>query len=110
MRIDVLTLFPEVFQVPFNLGIFKRAADNGLVSINVHNIRDYTHDRHHTADDSPYGGGPGMVLKAEPIFEAVEAIEEEADKAPVILMSPQGRPFSQQIAHEQIAYQPKPVL
>ena len=65
MHIDVLTLFPEMFQVPFSLGIFQRAVDNGLVSINLHNIRDYTHDRHHTVDDYSYGGGPGMLLKPE---------------------------------------------
>jgi tRNA (guanine37-N1)-methyltransferase len=100
MKIDVLTLFPEVFQAPFNMGIFKRAVDNGLVSINLHNIRDFTHDRHHTVDDYPYGGGPGMVLKPEPIFEAVEAIERDNGSTPVVLLTPQGRPFSQQIARE----------
>ena len=104
MHIDVLTLFPEMFQVPFSFGIFKRAIENKLVSINLHDIRDYTHDKHHTADDYPYGGGAGMVLKPEPIFEAVESItsqlEGEAGKTPTILLTPQGRPFSQQIAQE----------
>ena len=110
MHIDVLTLFPEMFQVPFSLGIFKRAVDRGLVSIGLHNIRDYTHDRHHTADDYPYGGGHGMVLKPEPIFEAVESIksgihpQEEAGESPIILLTPQGRPFSQQIAQELSGY------
>jgi len=108
MRIDVLTLFPQMFEVPFSFGIFKRAVDNGLVSLNLHNIRDYTHDKHHTADDYPYGGGSGMVLKPEPIFEAVEAIKadlkEEAGELPVILLTPQGRPLSQQIAHELSQY------
>ena len=100
MRIDVLTLFPEMFRVPFSTGIFKRAVDNGLVSINLYNIRDYTHDRHHTADDYSYGGGPGMVLKPEPVFEAVEAIEKDTGEATVILLTPQGRLFSQQVARE----------
>ena len=108
MRIDVLTLFPQIFQVPFSFGIFQRAIDRKLVSINLHNIRDYTHDKHHTADDYPYGGGAGMVLKPEPIFEAVESIisdlKEEAGKLPVILLTPQGRPFSQQIAQELSGY------
>ncbi len=104
MRIDILTLFPQMFEVPFSFGIFKRAVDNGLVSLNLHNIRDYTHDKHHTADDYPYGGGAGMVLKPEPIFEAVEAIRDsitgEAGELPVIFLTPQGRPFSQSIALE----------
>lgn len=110
MRIDVLTLFPQMFQVPFSFGIFKRAIDHKLVSVNLYNIRDYTHDKHHTVDDYPYSGGPGMVLKPEPIFEAVESIkstvrpEEEVDALPVILLTPQGRPFSQQIAQELSTY------
>jgi tRNA (guanine37-N1)-methyltransferase len=104
MRIDVLTLFPQMFDVPFSLGIFKRAVDQGLVSLNLHNIRDYTHDKHHIVDDYPYGGGSGMVLKPEPIFEAVasikDEIEDEVGKLPVVLLTPQGRLFSQQIARE----------
>jgi len=99
VHIDILTLFPQMFQGMFSLGIFKRAIDQKLVSVGVRNIRDYTHDKHHTADDYPYGGGAGMVLKPEPIFEAVESIEREAD-VPVILLSPQGRLFSQQVAQE----------
>ena len=110
MHIDVLTLFPEMFEVPFSTSIFKRAIDHNLVSINLHNIRDYTHDKHHTVDDYPYGGGPGMVLKPEPIFEAVESIKsdigskEEACVLPVILLTPQGRLFSQKIARELSEY------
>jgi len=108
MRIDILTLFPQMFEVPFSFGIFKRAIDNGLVSLNLYNIRDYTHDKHHTADDYPYGGGAGMVLKPEPIFEAVEAIKaeviDEEGELPVILLTPQGRLFSQQIALELSQY------
>ncbi len=108
MDIDILTLFPEMFQGPFSTGIFKRAIDHGLVSINLHNIRDYTHDKHHTADDYAYGGGAGMILKPEPIFEAVESIETDikqgAGDLPIILLTPQGRLFSQQIAHELSRY------
>ncbi len=104
MRIDILTLFPQMFEVPFSFGIFKRAVDNGLVSINLHNIRDFTHDKHNIVDDYPYGGGSGMVLKPEPIFEAMASIrkdiKDEAGKMPVILLTPQGRLFSQQIAQE----------
>jgi tRNA (guanine37-N1)-methyltransferase len=103
MRIDILTLFPQMFEAPFNFGIFKRAIDNGLVSLNLHNIRDYTHDKHHTADDYPYGGGAGMVLRPGPIFEAVEAIKAGLDTPgglPVILLTPQGRPLSQAVARE----------
>jgi tRNA (guanine37-N1)-methyltransferase len=106
MRIDIFTLFPQMFQSVLSAGLFKRATDQNLVRINTHNIRDYTHDRHHTVDDYPYGGGAGMVLKPEPIFEAVEAIEsdirqnEGVDKIPVILLTPQGRLFSQAIAQE----------
>ncbi len=110
MRIDILSLFPEMFQVPFSTGIFKRAIDHKLVNINLHNIRDYTHDKHHTVDDYPYGGGPGMVLKPEPILEAVESIKsdisskEESGTLPIILLTPQGRLFSQQIAQELSKY------
>jgi tRNA (guanine37-N1)-methyltransferase len=113
MRIDILTLFPQMFEVPFSFGIFKRAIDNGLVSINTVNIRDYTHDKHHTADDYPYGGGAGMVMKPEPIFEAVEAIKEKLDDKgaalPVVLLTPQGRLFSHKIAQE-LAQHPHIVL
>jgi tRNA (guanine37-N1)-methyltransferase len=113
MRIDILTLFPPMFEATFGFGIFKRAIDNGLVSINPVNIRDYTHDKHHTADDYPYGGGAGMVMKPEPIFEAVEAIKESLDDKgaalPVILLTPQGRLFSHKIARE-LAQHPHLVL
>lgn len=103
MRIDILTLFPQMFQSLLGGGIFKRAIYRELVVINTINIRDYTHDKHHTVDDYPYGGGAGMVLKPEPIFEAVEAVKEN-DTLPVILLTPQGRLFSQQIAQELSKY------
>jgi len=101
--IDILTLFPQIFQGIFSFGIFQRAIDQKLVSIGIHNIRDYTHDKHHTVDDYPYGGGAGMVLKPGPIFEAVESIKGEHD-VPVILLTPQGRLFCQQIAQELSTY------
>jgi tRNA (guanine37-N1)-methyltransferase len=107
MRIDILTLFPEMFDSVLQSAIFKRAIDRNLVNIVIRNIRDYTHDRHHTVDDYPYGGGAGMVLKPEPIFEAVEAViaeikaengEAENYNIPIILLTPQGRLFSQKTA------------
>ena len=108
MRIDILTLFPQMFEVPFSFGILRRAVDSGLVRLNLHDIRAYTHDKHHTADDYPYGGGAGMVLKPEPIFEAVESIKagikDEDGELPVVLLTPQGRLFSQSIAQELAEY------
>jgi tRNA (guanine37-N1)-methyltransferase len=99
VQIDVLTLFPEMFRDVFDSGVIGRAMERGLVGISLHNFRDQAHDRHHTVDDYPYGGGAGMVLKPEPIFEAVEAIKGESD-IPVILLNPAGRLFNQKIAKE----------
>ena len=104
MQIHVLTLFPDMFEGPFGVGLFKKAAENGLVKLDVRNIRDYSHDKHHTVDDYPYGGGAGMVMKPEPIFESVETLKTELaathfnEQIPMILLSPQGRQFNQQIA------------
>src|SRR5438270_10104652 len=98
MKIDVLTLFPAMFAGPLDESIIKRERDTGLMDLKIHQLRDYTHDRHKTVDDRPIGGGPGMLLKPEPIFEAVEAIARETTR--VILLSPTGRPFSQAIARE----------
>jgi tRNA (guanine37-N1)-methyltransferase len=102
MRIDIVSLFPKMFDGPFGESIVKRAVDNGLVNISIHNFRDYAHDRHHTVDDCPYGGGGGMVLKPEPLFEAVESIKGmiNGSSVPVILLTPQGRLFCHQIAQE----------
>jgi len=102
MRIDIFCLFPEMFASPLEQSIIKRAQERGIVDIVTHNIRDYTHDKHHTVDDYPYGGGPGMVIKAAPVFEAVEAIKLQLDTSeiPIILLTPQGRLFTQQIARE----------
>ena len=110
MQIDILTLFPQMFPGPFSTGIFQRAVDRELVSVNLHNIRDYTHDKHHTVDDYAYGGGVGMILKPGPVFEAVESIKSDVDlgekggELPVILLTPQGRLFSQEIARELSGY------
>ncbi len=112
MRMDVLTLFPEMFRVPFGLGIFQRTVEQGLVQINLVNIRDYTHDKHHTVDDAPYSGGPGMVFKPEPVFEAVETITAASpadNEVPIILLTPQGRLFTQKIAQE-LSRQPRLLL
>ena len=104
MRIDILTLFPDMFSGPFGAGIFQRAVSNKLIRVNIYNIRDYTHDKHHVVDDYPYGGGAGMVLKPEPIFEAVEKVKKEAQpkegEPSIVLLTPQGRLFSQAVAHK----------
>jgi tRNA (guanine37-N1)-methyltransferase len=98
MKVDVLTLFPEMFAGPLDVSIVKRARSAGLLDLRVHNLRDYTHDRHKTVDDKPFGGGPGMVLKPEPIFEAVESLTRENTR--VVLTTPAGRTFSQSVARE----------
>jgi tRNA (guanine37-N1)-methyltransferase len=98
MKIDVLTLFPAMFAGPLDESIVKRARDTGLVDLKIHNLRDWTHDRHKTVDDRPFGGGPGMLLKPEPLFEAIESLRRE--KTRVILLSPAGRPFNQAAARE----------
>src|SRR5689334_2072964 len=98
MKIDVLTLFPAMFAGPLDESIVKRARQAGLLDLNIHNLRDYAHDRHKTVDDRPFGGGPGMLLKPEPLFEAVEALARE--KTRVVLLSPAGRTFNQAIARE----------
>ncbi|MFP3897759.1 MAG: tRNA (guanosine(37)-N1)-methyltransferase TrmD [Dehalococcoidia bacterium] len=102
MRIDILCLFPEMLIAPLDQSMIRRARDRGLVDIAIHDIRDYAHDRHHAVDDYPYGGGPGMVLRPEPIFEAAEAVKEQlgAGEMTIILLTPQGRPFSQSVAEE----------
>ena len=98
MKIDVLTLFPAMFAGPLDESIVQRARNSGALELTVHNLRDYTHDRHKTVDDRPFGGGPGMLLKPEPIFEAAEKLASE--KTRVILMAPAGRKFNQAIARE----------
>src|SRR5258705_950291 len=98
MKIDVLTLFPAMFAGPLDESIVKRAREAKLLDLKLHQLRDWTHDRHKTVDDRPFGGGPGMLLKPEPLFEAIENLQRE--KTRVILLSPSGRKFDQAIARE----------
>src|SRR6186997_838159 len=98
MKIDVLTLFPAMFAGPLDESIIKRAREAGLLDFKIHQLQDYTHDRHKTVDDRPFGGGPGMLLKPEPMFEAVEKLASEQTR--VILLTPAGRRFDQAIAQE----------
>jgi tRNA (guanine37-N1)-methyltransferase len=107
MQFHILTLFPNMFSGPLSESILKRAQQSGLIAFHLHDIRDYTTDRHRTADDSPYGGGAGMVMKAEPLAAAIRAVltsspasAAASDETPVVLMSPDGQPFTQAIAEE----------
>ena len=102
MRIDIITLFPDIFFGPFKESIIGRAIKQGLVEINTVNLRKYTHDERGTVDDKPYGGGPGMLMKVEPLFEAVEDLRTE--QSLVILTSPQGKRFNQKMAVEMTAH------
>ncbi len=98
MKIDVLTLFPAMFAGPLDESIIRRAREAGLLDLKIHQLRDYAHDKHKTVDDRPFGGGPGMLLKPEPIFEAVERLKREQTR--VVLLCPTGRLFSQAVAQE----------
>ena len=113
MQFEVFTLLPEIFPPYLESSILNRARQKGLIDVRVHNIRDYTHDKHHTTDDTPYGGGGGMVMKPEPVFEAIETVlglnplqtqPETASNIPIILLTPQGRVFNQTIAQELSAH------
>ena len=101
MKFHLLTIFPDFFEGPFKYGVVARAAEFGALELHVHDLRGWTHDLHRTVDDRPFGGGEGMVLKPEPIFDAVEAIwPDRSEKQKVILLSAQGRKFTQQVARE----------
>jgi tRNA (guanine37-N1)-methyltransferase len=102
---DVFTLFPDVFTPYLDTSILQRARESQLIEVHLHNIRDWTTDRHHVCDDIPYGGGGGMVMKPEPIFTAVESVLGKPLSCPLILLDPQGRVFTQAIA-EELAQQP----
>ena len=104
MRFDVFSLFPEVFQPYLEISILKRAIANGLIEVHTHNIRDWATDKHHTTDDTPYGGGGGMVMKPEPVFAAVEGVLGTPPDCPLIMLSPQGELFNQSIARELAGY------
>jgi tRNA (guanine37-N1)-methyltransferase len=111
MQFEVFTLLPDVFPPYLESSILQRARQRGLLDVRVHNIRDYTHDRHHTTDDTPYGGGGGMVMKPEPVFEALESVlgpvspGTQPVSIPVILLTPQGRVFTQRVAEELSRYE-----
>ena len=94
MRFDVVTIFPEFFRGPFDFGIIRRGREKGLIEVRVHDLRDFTSDRHRTVDDRPFGGGEGMVFKPEPIFKAVEAVRK-SEQAEIVVLSAAGRKFNQ---------------
>ncbi|MBL7170568.1 MAG: tRNA (guanosine(37)-N1)-methyltransferase TrmD [Candidatus Omnitrophica bacterium] len=100
MRIDIITIFPEMFEGVFSRSIIKRAREKALVEIAVHQLRDWTDDRHKTVDERPYGGGPGMVMKPEPIFKAVEDLQKRFGEGEVCLLTPQGERFNQEMAQD----------
>ena len=108
MQIDILTLFPEICRAPLSESMMKRARENGIVDLRIHNLRDWTTGKHHVVDDAPFGGGQGMIMKPEPIFAAVEELRGASgdkstidnQKSKIILMSPAGRRFNQQVAGE----------
>src|SRR5271165_7074116 len=105
MKIDIVTIFPDFFRGPLDYGIIRRAREAGLATIEVHDLRAFAHDRHKTVDDRPFGGGEGMVLKPEPIFECIEALnvasrEERGRSESVVLLSAQGKRFDQSVASE----------
>jgi tRNA (guanine37-N1)-methyltransferase len=96
VKIDILTLFPDICRAPLGESIMKRAQENGIVDLRIHNLRDWTTDKHHIVDDAPFGGGQGMVMKPEPIFAAIEGLRNQASR--VVLMSPAGHRFDQRTA------------
>ncbi|MCE5208062.1 MAG: tRNA (guanosine(37)-N1)-methyltransferase TrmD [Chloroflexi bacterium] len=104
-QFDVFTLFPEMLQPYLSVSILQRAIENGLLQVDLHNIRDWAVDKHHVTDDAPYAGGGGMVMKPEPIFAAVESVLGTPPGCPVILLTPQGRPFNQRVAAELSKYE-----
>ena len=104
IRFDILSIFPEMFESPFNCSILKRAQEGGTVEIHLHNIRDYAEDKHKMTDDAPYGGGGGMVMKVEPIDRALTSVAPVRDNALVVLLTPQGETFNQKIAEEMSVY------
>lgn len=100
MKFDILTLFPGMFTGPFDESIIRRGRDKQLIDISLHNIRDYSSDRHQTADDAPYGGGAGMVMKVEPLSACIESVKAQQPASTVVMTSPQGRRFTHKVAAE----------
>jgi tRNA (guanine37-N1)-methyltransferase len=109
MRFDLLTIFPNIFESYFNTSIIKRAQENGLVKIKIHDLRKWTKDKHKTVDDRPYGGGPGMILKIEPIYKALKYLKKGKVKPKIILLTPQGKQFNQKEA-ERLSQEKRIVL
>lgn len=109
MRVDILTLFPEMIEAPMNASMMWKARDRGLLDLHIHNIRDWSTDKHRTVDDTPYGGGGGMIMRADVIGAAIDAIKAPDDPAPVIYMAPQGRLLSHSVAAE-LAAHPRLIL
>ena len=109
LNFTVITIFPQMLGSPLNHSILRKAQDNGLIKIDIVDLRDYTSDRHHTTDDSPYGGGQGMVMKAAPLVAAIESARSQAPEARVILLTPRGRVFDQHTAM-QLSREPNVVL
>lgn len=105
LKIDIITLFPEMFQGPFQHSIIKSAQAKGLVEINLHNLRNYAIDEHGTVDDKPYGGGLGMILRVEPVFQAIAKIKDPNLKNKIILLTPQGKTFKQKQAQGLVKFQ-----
>lgn len=105
IRFDILSIFPEMFHSPFDCSLLKKAQEKGLVEIRLHNIRDYTEDRHRMTDDAPYGGGGGMVMKVEPVEKALQAVVQDRNRALVVLLTPQGETLRHCIAEEMAAYE-----
>ena len=107
MRIEIVTLFPEICRAPLSESMMKRAQENGVLELHIHNLRDWTADRHHVVDDAPFGGGQGMVMKPEPIFAAVEDLKSKIEnpKSKILLMSPAGRRLDQELA-KQLSQEP----
>src|SRR6185369_12333046 len=100
MKFDILTLFPAMFAGPFDESIIRRAREKQLIDISLHNIRDFAVDRHQTADDAPYGGGAGMVMKVEPLAACIESVKAKSPESTVVMTSPQGRRFTHKVAAE----------
>ncbi len=100
MKIDIITIFPEMFADTFKSGIIGQALKSGLIEINIRNLRDWTHDKHKQVDDRPFGGGSGMVLKPEPLFEAVEELKSTSPSAKIIFLTPSGKKYKQEVAEE----------
>jgi len=104
IRFDILSTFPEMFDSPFSCSLLKKAREKGLIEVYLHNIRDYAEDRHRMTDDAPYGGGGGMLMKVEPVDKALRCIAVDREKTPIILLTPQGQVFNQNIAEELSKY------